>query len=107
MREINEDSLASVFKENETTIVDFFATWCGPCQVLAPVLDDLAKEVTDVLFVKADVERCPNLISQFSISSVPTIVIFENGKEVRRFIGLQQKSAIRDAILDLKPKSKG
>lgn len=107
MRELKEDSLESVFQENKTTVVDFHATWCSPCQVLDPILADLAKEVPDVSFVKADVEQCPILASKFGIYSVPTIVIFQDGIEVRRFVGLQQKTVIRDAVLAMKPKSEG
>lgn len=98
MKEIKEDSLKSVFQENATTVVDFFATWCGPCNVLAPVLDDLSNEIKDVSFVKVDVERCPNLTAQFDISNVPTVIVFQNGKEVQRMIGLQHKTSMRDVI---------
>ena len=75
--------------ENETlvksgvTLVDFFATWCGPCQMLGPVLDELSDNV-DYKIVKVDVDQASDLAAQFRVRSVPTMVIFKDGKIVER-----------------------
>lgn len=78
--------------ENETlvksgvTLVDFFATWCGPCQMLGPVLDELSDNV-DYKIVKVDVDQASDLAAQFRVRSVPTMVIFKDGQPVETLVG--------------------
>jgi thioredoxin 2 len=69
-------------------LVDFWAAWCGPCRVVAPELDKIAKEHSDrVTVVKVDTEALPDLAARFSISSIPTLVLFRGGKETQRLSG--------------------
>jgi len=69
-------------------LVDFFAVWCGPCKVIAPVLEDLAKTYDGkVKIVKVDIEESPGIAEQFAVASVPTFVMFRNGEEADRRIG--------------------
>lgn len=71
------------------TIVDFFATWCGPCKMLSPVLEQLSEEYSDITFVKVDVDDCQNVSKEYGIMSVPTLMKFENGTLIDSKVGYQ------------------
>lgn len=80
-------------------LVDFYADWCGPCKSLAPVLEQVAKEVQGKAVVaKVDIDHEQKTASQYQISSVPTMILFKNGKEVGRLVGLQGAKAIKEFI---------
>jgi thioredoxin 1 len=82
------------------TLVDFHANWCGPCRMLAPVLEEVAKEVKGKAAIgKVDIDSEQNVASKFQITSVPTMILFKNGKEVNRLIGLRNAEAVKDFIL--------
>ena len=82
--------------EKGVVVVDFFATWCGPCKMLAPVLDELNEELKDVDFVKVDIDKSMDLAQKFRIVSVPTMKIFKDGQEVDRLMGFMPKEAKRN-----------
>lgn len=72
----------------KAVLVDFFATWCGPCKMLSPVLEDVAEKMKDkVTIVKVDVDRSPDLAAKFGVMSVPTMIMFKNGRQVDAFSG--------------------
>ena len=83
-----DENFSELIKEGKV-IVDFFATWCGPCKMLAPVLEEVAKEYPDIKFVKMDVDECPNVSKEYGIMSVPTLLKLENGKLIDKKIGYQ------------------
>ncbi len=83
--------------KNGITLVDFFATWCGPCQMLGPVLDDLSNEV-DYKVVKVDVDQARELSTEFGIRSVPTMIIFKDGKPVEQMVGFLTKDEINNKV---------
>lgn len=68
-------------------LVDFFATWCGPCRMLMPVLEDLAKEKGDLTIVEIDVDKFQDLAGRYGVQSIPTLILFENGKEIDHSVG--------------------
>ena len=90
--------------ENEirsgVTLVDFHANWCGPCRMLAPVLEQVAKEIKGKAVIgKIDIDTEQKTAAHFQITSVPTMILFKNGKEVNRLIGLRNAEAIKDFVI--------
>ena len=78
--------------KNRTVLVDFWAGWCVPCRMMAPVLNNLAEELNGNAFVgKIDVEQYQGLANKFKIRNIPTMVLFKDGKEVERFVGIKTK----------------
>ena len=79
-------------------LVDFWATWCGPCQALGPVIDELAGEVTDAKICKLDVDESPELARKFRVMSVPTLIVFRNGEAVKRVVGGKSKGELLELL---------
>ena len=79
-------------------MVDFWAEWCGPCRMLGPVIEELAEERTDVRVGKVNVDEEPDLASRFSVMSIPTVIVFKNGAEERRSVGLVPKQTLLDLL---------
>lgn len=81
------------------TVVDFFATWCMPCKMLSPIIEDLARDNEGKAVVgKVDIDLSESLAIRFSVESVPTVIIFKDGAEVERIIGFSQKAKLQNAI---------
>lgn len=80
------------------TVVDFFATWCGPCKMLAPILEDAASRHTDVHFCKVDIDEEMGLATEYQIMSVPTLLFVKNGEVVKKSIGLISPENLDDFI---------
>ncbi len=83
-----------VLECEKTVLVDFWAPWCGPCRNLAPVIDELAEELTDVKVGKINVDDNKDLARQFKVMAIPTILVFRNGEEVNRVVGPDTKDEI-------------
>jgi thioredoxin 1 len=85
--------------QNGVVLVDFFADWCGPCRMMTPVLEKVATEVTGQAIVgKIDIDQAQKVASQFQVSSIPTLILFKNGKEVGRLVGLRDADTVKDFI---------
>ena len=88
-----------VLKGEGVVLVDFFATWCGPCKALAPVLEEVADQVKDKANIyKVDIDQSQALAKEYRVMSVPTIKIFKNGQAVETMVGLQSKSLLMDKL---------
>lgn len=79
-------------------LVDFFATWCGPCRMLGPVLEDMANDRDSIDIVKVDIDESMNLARQFGIMSVPTLILFKDGQVVAKTGGFQPKESLQQFI---------
>ncbi|XP_050450049.1 thioredoxin-2-like isoform X1 [Cataglyphis hispanica] len=85
----NSDDLKSKLKEAGTSLVviDFFAVWCGPCKMIGPLIEELSKEMQDVIFLKVDVDECEDIAAEYEITSMPTFIFIKEGKVLETFSG--------------------
>ncbi len=98
IEEIRENEFDNVLN-SKLAVVDFSAVWCGPCQMLAPVLEELSDEMDGTAdFFSADVDENRDLAYEYDIQSIPAIVVFSNGEEVTRAVGFQPKEEIKELI---------
>lgn len=79
-------------------LVDFFATWCGPCRMLAPTLEELEAERSDVAFVKVDVDQSPDLAAKYGVMSIPTLILFKNGEPAATSVGLIPREELEELL---------
>ena len=85
---------AEVLEAKETVLVDFWASWCGPCKMIGPIIDQIADERTDVKVCKINVDEEQELAVQFKVMSIPTLLVFKDGKVVNQSLGAKPKAAI-------------
>ena len=88
-----------VMRSDKPVLIDFFATWCGPCSMVSPIVDEIAQERNDIKVCKVDVDEQGELAAAFGVSSIPTLVVFKNGKITAKQIGALPKPGIL-ALLD-------
>ena len=87
-----------VLKARQKVLLDFWASWCGPCRMLSPVVDEVAEERTDVKVGKVNVDEQPDLAAQFGVMSIPTLLVFEQGKLVRQAVGARPKAGVLELL---------
>jgi thioredoxin 1 len=90
---------AEVIKSEKPVLVDFWAPWCGPCQMMGPIVEELAKEMGDKAKIgKLNVDENQSVAQNFSVMSIPTIIIFKSGKIVKQLVGVQSKEALKEEL---------
>ncbi len=94
----NEEFNHIINNSHKLVVVDFFAEWCMPCLMLAPVIEELAEKMKNIEFAKINVDDNQELAQKFNVSSIPCLIIFKEGKPVDRIIGAQQQDAIEKKI---------
>jgi len=88
-------------KSGKPVLVDFFATWCGPCQVLGPMLEKIADEMEDeIILVECNVDEFPQTSSKFNVDRIPNVVLFKNGQPIDSFIGLMPDDSVKTWLKD-------
>ena len=93
--EITKENFESkVLNEKKPVLLDFFAVWCGPCQMLSPIVDEIGEEKSDIVVGKINVDDQPELANAFGVSSIPTLVVMKDGKETARSVGLRSKEQV-------------
>ena len=97
VEEINDEKFLEVIKNNKV-LVDCYATWCGPCRMLSPIIDELALEKEDYKFYKLDVDNSNKVTKEYGIMSIPTLLIFENGELKEKVVGFISKEELEEKL---------
>lgn len=96
---VTDQSFTNEVEGSGTVLVDFWAPWCGPCKMIAPVLEELDKEVGgSVKIAKVNVDDNPESASRFGVMSIPTLIVFKDGQPVDKVVGFQSKDALKNVI---------
>ena len=98
IKHLNDENFKEETNKSNLVVVDFFATWCGPCRILGPILENVADEVKDVDIFKVDVDENEETAKNFGVMSIPTVVLLRDGKEVARNVGLMNYDNLLDFI---------
>ncbi|WP_253301375.1 thioredoxin [Spiroplasma endosymbiont of Phyllotreta cruciferae] len=93
------EEFEKVIAENKLTLVDFYADWCGPCKMISPVINELSKDRGDVNFVKINVDELQDLAQNYGILSIPTLITFQKGNELKRKTGFVTRNEIEQELL--------
>ena len=102
MKEVNKDNFSDeVLNQDGFVIVDFNADWCGPCQMLKPILDEIRREREDIKIVSVNVDKEEELSERFDILSIPTLIIFKDGKEINRSVGFRPIDDIEEMMEEI------
>ena len=95
-----EEFEEKVLKNNKKVLVDFYADWCGPCRMLSPIIEEIAKENDEYEFVKVNVDDCPDVSRKYGIMSIPTLIVFENEVEKKKTLGFHSLDEVKEFLKD-------
>ena len=88
-----------VLENSGVSLVDFYASWCGPCKMLSPIIEEIAEERSDVAVGKINIDESVDLASQYGVVSIPTLIVFKDGKEIKRQVGFMPKDDILEMLV--------
>lgn len=95
---LNEANFDNFISKSEPTLVDFWATWCGPCRMLTPVIEEISEEVSGAYIGKVNVDEAESLAIKYGINSIPTLILFKNGEIKQKSVGMKSKAQILEMI---------
>jgi thioredoxin 1 len=95
---VSDQSFKTEVEATGTVLVDFWAPWCGPCKMIAPILEELDKELTDLKIAKLNVDDNPESAARFGVMSIPTLIVFKDGQPVDKIVGFQSKDALKNVV---------
>lgn len=98
VKKIDENEFFKIIENDKKALIDCYATWCGPCKMLSPVIDRIAEENDSCTFYKIDIDNAEEVASKYGIMSIPTLLLFEDGKLKETIIGLRSKKEIEELI---------
>jgi thioredoxin 1 len=87
-----------VLQSDKPVLVDFYADWCGPCKMMAPVIEEIAEEAADIKVGKLNIDNEMEIAQKYGVMSIPTLIVFKNGEEVKRDLGAKPKKAVLDML---------
>ncbi len=102
LKHLDDKSFKDFIDQKELTIVDFFATWCPPCKMLAPIVEELAQEAEGYQIAKIDIDQAIDIANEYGVMSIPTIIFYKDGQEIQRLVGFRNKDELLDEINALK-----
>lgn len=97
VKEINDDNYKELIKDNKI-VIDCYASWCGPCRMLSPIIEELSNELKDIKFYKIDIDKNEEITKEYDIMSIPTLLIFNNNKLEKKVIGFRTKDELINII---------
>lgn len=97
VKEINEKDFAEI-RSGKKVFIDCYASWCGPCKMLSPIVDSISEDFKDVEFYKLDVDGAPNVAEEFGIMSIPTLLVFENGELRNKAVGFKSREELEELL---------
>ena len=95
---INDENAKELIASGKPVVIDFWAEWCGPCQMMGPIVDEVAEERNDIIIGKLNVDTQPEIALRYNVMSIPTLILFENGEEAQKSIGLISKEELLELI---------
>lgn len=97
---VSDASFSKEVEQSGTVLVDFWAPWCGPCKMIAPVLEEIDQEIGDkIQIAKLNVDDNPETASRFGVMSIPTLIVFKDGQPVDKIVGFQPKESLKNVLL--------
>ena len=99
---LNDKNFYDFVAKDTLTVVDFYATWCPPCKMLAPIMEELAEQAKGYEVAKIDIDQAIDIANDFGVMSIPTLIFFKNGNEIQRLVGFRNKDELLDEINNLK-----
>ena len=97
---LSDVNFKEIINQKEIALIDFYASWCGPCKMLAPILDEIAKEFPNITVGKVNIDFEQIVSKEYNVWTIPTMIIFKNGKEIKRIMGFKPKKELVEVLIE-------